>query len=149
MSQSRRQFLVDAGRVALWLPAGWMLVQACGGNGSGDDCGNADGVAATATTVTVTSSCDGGHTHDFTVQIADLQMPPSAGVSGESTPSSDGHVHSVALTGAELGQIESGATVTKTSGLTNNHVHTFAFRKTPSGGGADGSGSGGGDGSGY
>jgi hypothetical protein len=143
MSQTRRQFLVDAGRVALWLPAGWILVQAaCTGEGS-DECGNADAVATTATTVTVTSSCAMGHTHDFTVQVTDLQMPPSAGVSGQSTPYEDGHVHSVELTGAELGQIEAGATLTKTSGATNGHVHTFAFRKTPSSGSGSGGGKGG------
>jgi hypothetical protein len=127
MNKTRREFARDVGRLVLLLPAGWMLFQAgC----EGDECATADDVSSTATAIVVTSTCDDGHTHDYSIAMADLATPPAAGVSGNTTAyEDDGHVHAIALAQADLMQIQSGTTVTKMSASAVGHVHTFNFRK--------------------
>jgi hypothetical protein len=113
-------------QVFMFIPAAGAL-WACSSD-TPADCKTAGKVASTATTLTVTSSCNGNHDHDYDVMTSDLSSPPAAGVSGESTPyDDDGHTHTVALTMAQLAQIEAGSSVTVTSGSTLNHTHTFTF----------------------
>jgi uncharacterized membrane protein YgcG len=121
----RREFLVKSARsgwVLLMLPVGW-TVASCGSdnNASPPPTANASGAA-----LQFMSDVVGGHSHDFSITLADLTTPPAAGLT-DSTTVSLGHVHAVTLTQAELSQIQSGATVTKETSLVQGHLHTFAF----------------------
>jgi hypothetical protein len=127
MSNTRREVLRG---MFLALPAGWMLVQAGCGDSSNADCADADKLVSTATAITVTSVCN-EHTHDFTIMMTDLATPPATGVSGNTTAyADDGHVHTMALTSADLANIQAGMKVTKTSGSALGHTHDFNFRLT-------------------
>jgi len=125
MSKTRRELLRD---MLIALPAGWVLVQTgCAGD-SNNDCADADKLVATATAITVTSVCN-EHTHDFTIMKSDLATPPAAGVMGNTSAyDDDGHVHTMALTMADLANIEAGMTIKKTSGSAVGHTHDFNFR---------------------
>lgn len=125
MSKTRRELLRD---IFVVLPVGWVLVQAGCASNSSDDCADANKLVATATAITVTSVCN-EHTHDFTIMKTDLATPPAAGVMGNTSAyADDGHVHSLALTMADLANIEAGMTITKTSGSALGHTHDFNFR---------------------
>jgi hypothetical protein len=128
MSKTRREVLRD---VFVVLPVGWVLLQAgCSSSSSNEDCADANKLVSTATAITVTSVCN-EHTHDFTIMMTDLATPPAAGVSGSTSAYvDDGHVHTMALTTADLANIQAGMTVTKTSGSTLGHTHDFNFRLT-------------------
>jgi hypothetical protein len=136
MATSRRSFLIATGKLIVLLPAGYAFASTvgCGSSNSGGgegSCGIAGRVIDNGTTLVVTSECVGSHTHDFTIQDADLGTPPASGVSGE-TSTTESHTHTVTLTEADLAAIEAGTTVTKASGTTEGHTHNFAFTKTPS-----------------
>jgi hypothetical protein len=89
--------------------------------------GGTGGTAGSAH-LTFTSSVVAGHSHQFDVDMAVLQQPLSAGLSGNTTVA-DGHVHTVELSVAELGQIVAGQVVTKETSLANSHTHTFQFHR--------------------
>jgi len=153
----RREFLIKGGSVLLILPAGW-AVTSCddtssnntsntnGTGGAGTPSSGATGGAQPSagtggaqpsagtggaggsTLLMFTSSVVGGHTHQFDIEMAVVNQPPSAGLIGN-TSSSDGHVHIVALSAGELGQIAAGDTVAKDTSLVNGHLHTFQFHR--------------------
>jgi len=133
MERSRREFLLNAGRLVVALPVGVSLLGAIGcGNQSGqaDACSNAGRLTAAGAGLTFTSSCDFDHTHDFALMLTELSAPPAAGITRDTSEvEEDHHLHSVALTAAELAQIQSGMTVMKTSSSSLNHTHTYAFKK--------------------
>jgi hypothetical protein len=129
-SLSRRDFFTHVGRLVVLLPAGAALVAAACGTDTPAACTDAGNLTVTATEITVTSSCASSHVHDFSILDTTLQNPPGAGVSGLSSADPfDQHVHTVALTQADLQMIQSGGTVTVTSGVTGTHTHDFEFRK--------------------
>lgn len=132
-ASTRREFFTSVGRLVVLLPAGAALVAACGSSTSNADCASADTVMTTGAALIVVSTCNGagsGHTHDFTVMATDLATPPAAGVSSNTSPyDDDQHVHTVALTQANLQAIQAGQTVAITSGTTLTHSHVFNFRK--------------------
>jgi hypothetical protein len=76
-----------------------------------------------------TSSNDLDHTHTVSLQLSEIDTPPSAGVT-KTTSNDHAHTHQVGLTAAELDMIDQGSTVTKTTTNDENHTHTFAFRKS-------------------
>ena len=132
---TRRDFFGRFGRLVVLVPIGTSLIAGAGcSSNSSPDCTTADTVMATATSIVVTSTCtgpNGGHDHDFEVQDTDLATPPAAGVSGNSSAyDDDGHVHTVAITQAQLQMIQTGQTVSVVSGTTLDHNHTFNFRKS-------------------
>lgn len=135
MSRSRREFLLAAGRVIVALPIGWSIagaVAGCGGSSSSANgpCDNAGKLATMGTSLVFTSSCDTGHTHDFTLMTTELSAPAATGIMRDtSIDTFDNHLHSVTLSQAELTMIEGGATVTKATTPTNGHQHTYSFRK--------------------
>jgi hypothetical protein len=108
----RREFLVRSGAVMLILPAGW-AVSGCSDDDEGVD-------------LRFTSSTVGGHSHQITLTMAELQSPPSSGLSRD-TSSSDGHTHRVELSADDLGLINLRQPVTKETSLANGHTHTFTF----------------------
>jgi hypothetical protein len=130
MSQSRREFLTQAGRVVVAVPAGFALLGSIScGSKEEDSCDEANTVEADADEIEVYSGCSDNHAHSFTIATSDLASPPTAGIDG-STSEAEGHAHAIALSQADLASIESGGTVNKVSGSADGHTHTFQFRKT-------------------
>jgi hypothetical protein len=103
-------------------PVAARWIAACGDEADASDVGD------DATTLSFTSSTDAGHSHSFTLSVTELEMPPAAGVTSDTSPSG-GHTHSVSLGVAELEAIRDGQTVTKTSSVSGGHAHTFVFRR--------------------
>jgi len=132
---TRRDFFTRFGHLVVLVPIGTSLIAGAGcGSNTSPDCTTADTVMDTGTSIVVTSTCtgpNGGHDHDFTVEDTDLATPPAAGVSGNSSPyDDDNHVHTVAISMAQLQMIQAGQTVSVVSGTTLDHNHTFNFRKS-------------------
>jgi len=94
-------------------------------------CGSSPTGPSSMTSRTFTSTSDNGHSHTFTIQNTDVQSPPAAGISGN-TSSSGGHSHSFAMTQAQLQSVMGGASVVITSGVSSvggNHTHNFTIIK--------------------
>jgi hypothetical protein len=127
-SMDRRGFLIHTARasVLLILPAGW-ATEGCGGDSSpASATGAAGGPGGAATGLRFTSDTMAGHTHDFTIAMADFAEPPPAGLSGETTVTL-AHTHTVSLTADELSQIEAGRAVSQQTTIVDGHQHTFKF----------------------
>jgi hypothetical protein len=125
MTSTRREFLTNAGRVVVALPAGVAIFNSlsCGSN----ECASANDIEVTATDVTVTSLCTSNHVHTFDISTADLQSPPADGLTG-STSTYEGHKHAIALSQADLASLHAGGTVEVISGASDGHTHLFKFR---------------------
>ena len=95
-------------------------------------CGGSSPTSPTPTTSKIfTSTNVNGHSHTFTIQNADVQSPPAAGISGD-TSSSGGHTHTFAMTQAQLQSVMGGGSVVVTSGSSavgGNHTHDFTIAK--------------------
>jgi hypothetical protein len=111
-NMDRREFLVRSGAVMLILPAGWAV------SGCSDDDDDGD--------LLFTSSTIDGHSHQITLTMAELQSPPTSGLSRD-TSSNDGHTHRVELSADDLSRINLRQTVSKETSLVNGHTHTFTF----------------------
>jgi len=74
------------------------------------------------------SSVSLAHTHDVCVAGNDLATPPSNGAN-YATSNNDGHLHSVALTSAQLAALERGETVTTQSSNVAGHTHDFTIKR--------------------
>jgi len=78
-----------------------------------------------------TSTSVNAHSHSVTIDKADVQTPPMAGIS-ESTSSSAGHTHSFAMTEAQLTTVNGGGSVTITTGSSDTggaHTHDITITK--------------------
>jgi hypothetical protein len=87
--------------------------------------------AGPSTSKTFSSSSENGHSHTYTIQKAEVESPPAAGISG-STSSTSGHSHSFAMTQAELQSVMGGGTAVITTGSVDSgglHAHTFTITK--------------------
>jgi hypothetical protein len=78
--------------------------------------------------IIVTSSVDAGHTHDVTISGADIENPPAAGKTIDTTYNS-GHRHTVTLTQQDYQTIKDGGEVTVTDSLFGGHTHTYVIHK--------------------
>ena len=88
-------------------------------------------VSATATgqeNITVTSSIDAGHSHDVTISGADIENPPAADDTIDTTYSG-GHRHTITLTRQDYESIKNGDEVTVISSSSGGHAHTFVIAK--------------------
>lgn len=99
----RRDFFIRFGGALVAVPAVLQLT-ACGDDGGG---GSADAMG-NATSFDVSSTMS-GHTHQVTVQCADLSS--SSDVTYTST-SSNSHTHQVTITAADLATVMGGGSVT-------------------------------------
>lgn len=80
---------------------------------------------------TFNSTSVNSHTHSVTLDKADVQSPPMAGIT-ETTSSNSAHTHSIAMSQAELNTVNGGGTVTVTTGnsdVTGAHTHQFTITK--------------------
>ena len=83
------------------------------------------------TSRTFASTSVNSHTHSVTIEKADVQTPPAAGIS-KTTTSNSAHTHSFTLTQAQLATINGGGSVTVTSGSSDvggAHTHDFTISK--------------------
>ena len=138
----RREFLIRGlrgGSLLLILPAGW-TVAGCGSSTSGTDGGVTTINSGTGSeTLRFTSSNVQGHTHDYLINMTDVALPPSAGVSGDTTVALD-HTHVVSLSAGDLSQIHGGQTVSKDTSVVMGHLHTFQFSAAAASSASGGSG---------
>lgn len=77
---------------------------------------------------TFTSTSDSGHTHTITIQKSELQNPPAAGISRQ-TSSSGGHTHAFSMTQGELQTVNGGGPVVITTSVADLHDHSFTITK--------------------
>jgi hypothetical protein len=135
---NRREFLRGAGTSLLVLPFGTFLVHCS----SGSDGGTVSTTNPTTPTVdntppdappsvsganiVYTSSSTTLHSHSFSIPAADFTSPPFAGVSGTTTEAQF-HSHFVAVTQANLQNVEAGQTVKVETNTVDGHTHTFTF----------------------
>jgi len=95
------------------------------------NCSSSTGPTNSPTSKTFTSSTDNSHSHSVTLENAEIQSPPSAGIS-KTTSSVSGHTHSFAMTQAQLATVNGGGSVTVTTGSSDvggTHTHTFTISK--------------------
>jgi hypothetical protein len=134
--QNRRQFLVTAMQAAAGAGVTLLLTPLIAGCGSSD---NGSTPTPTTTTNPTVPGCDGagatstsvlGHTHTVCVPLSDLNSPPAGGrtyaTSGAST---DGHVHQITLSQAQLTAIAGGQSVGITTTIVESHTHDFALQE--------------------
>jgi len=75
-----------------------------------------------------TSSVDQGHSHTVSLSKTEVQSPPAAGISRQ-TSSSSGHTHTFAMSQDQLSSVNSGGTVVITTSTDSGHSHTFTIQK--------------------
>ena len=108
------------------LPFGTFLVQAC----YGTDPSNGDTPAAppvvSGSNAVYTSNIDGDHSHTFSIALAAFTAP--ADVQGQ-TSVDENHSHSVAISAADLQNVQTGQTVKVTTGTSESHAHVLTLVK--------------------
>jgi hypothetical protein len=121
---NRRHFLRSNTRFLLVLPFGSFLVQACYATDAPAGDAPAAPPAISGTNAIYTSSIDGDHAHTFEIALTAFTAPTD--VHGE-TSSDEGHTHSVAISGADLANVQSGRTVKVTTGTSESHAHVLTI----------------------
>ena len=123
---NRRNFLRAGGGALLVLPFGTFLVEAC----YGTDASNGDTPAAppavSGSNAVYTSNIDGDHSHTFSIALSAFTAP--ADTQGQ-TSVDEGHAHSVAISAAELQNVQNGQTVKVTTGSSEAHTHVLTIVK--------------------
>jgi len=122
----RREMLGTlAGGTLIALPAGLFLVS-CSSSDSSSSGTPAATPQKSGMQIVYTSSNVQSHTHTFTLQMSDIAMPPSDGVSGP-TSNDGGHTHAVSISMAQLQNVGSGDSVKVTTTSVSGHTHEFTF----------------------
>lgn len=120
---NRRQFFIRCGELILVLPVAGFLSR----------CGSKSTPAAGLTVTSGPPSSGTVHYHTFTIPAEILQNPPGDGYTGNDSVV-NGHQHLVVLTLAQINLINSGGTVTVTSGNYTTggagHTHNYTFKKS-------------------
>jgi len=80
---------------------------------------------------TFTSSTVETHTHTVTLDRSEVESPPAAGISRDTSSNAYPilHSHVFAMTQAELQSVNSGNTVTISTSVISGHSHTFDIKK--------------------
>lgn len=83
--------------------------------------------------ITVTSTVTLDHTHQVTIKGTDIDNPPSAdktiNTTEYGTAGYGGHYHTITLTPQDCQTIKDGGTVTVTTSVVNEHTHDFTIKK--------------------
>lgn len=83
--------------------------------------------------ITVTSTVTLDHTHQVTIKGTDIDNPPSAdktiNTTEYGTAGYGGHYHTITLTPQDYQTIKDGGTVTVTTSVVNEHTHDFTIKK--------------------
>ena len=75
-----------------------------------------------------TSTNVNGHTHQITIQRAEVQTPPAGGISRQ-TSSGGGHTHTFTMSQAQLQTCMGGGSVTLNDAVTDLHQHSYTITK--------------------
>lgn len=75
-----------------------------------------------------TSSLVASHMHTITLAKTEVETPPAAGISRE-TSSTGGHTRTFTMSAAQLTSVKGGGTETITTSVVNSHSHTFTITK--------------------
>ena len=114
--------LLVCGAVVLLLVAG-VLNLAC----------SSSKTPSTSSDITVTSTMTLAHTHQVTLKGTDIDNPPSAdktiNTTEYGTAGYGGHYHTITLTPQDYQTIKDGGTVTVTTSVVNEHTHDFTIKK--------------------
>lgn len=88
---------------------------------------------STSSDITVTSTVTLAHTHQVTIKGTDIDNPPSAdktiNTTEYGTAGYGGHYHTITLTPQDYQTIKDGGTVTVTTSVVNEHTHDFTIKK--------------------
>jgi hypothetical protein len=124
--------------LSVGLIVGMLAITACGNGGSPSGNGTPTptipgGNSTPTATITigdiiVTSSVSAGHSHEVTISGADIENPPAAGRTIDTTYNS-GHSHTITLTQQDYETIKNGGEVTVTSSSSGGHTHTFVIKE--------------------
>jgi len=112
-----------AGGTLIALPVGLFLVS-CSSSDSGG--GASAGPQKSGTQIIYTSSNVQSHMHTFGLAMSAIATPPADGVSG-STSNDGGHTHEVSISMAQLQSVGSGESVKITTSSVSGHAHEFTF----------------------
>ena len=113
-----------AGGTLIALPAGLFLVS-CGSSSSSDGTSGA-APQKSGSQIVYTSTNVQSHMHTFGLAMAAIATPPADGVSG-STSNDGGHTHEVSISMAQLQSVGSGESVKVTTSSVSGHTHEFTF----------------------
>ena len=75
-----------------------------------------------------TSTSNSGHTHRITLNRSDIENPPAAGITRQ-TSSGSGHTHSFSMSQAQLQSVNNGNSVNITDSVSSGHSHTYTIQK--------------------
>ena len=104
---------------------GSLFLVTCGSSSSTDNSPAAPPMQS-GTQITYTTSNDSAHFHTFAVDDSAFASPPAGGVSG-STSVDSAHSHPVAISMADLQNVENGQTVLVATGSTEGHAHVLTL----------------------
>jgi hypothetical protein len=128
----RRQFvkLTTGSLIAL---GGSVFLFSCGGGGyGGSTTSDAEAPAAppqqSGTQILYSTSVDGAHFHTFGIDTSAFASPPADGVAG-ATSNDAGHMHTVAVSMAELQSVGAAQTIKVTTGSAESHTHVLTLVK--------------------
>jgi hypothetical protein len=77
---------------------------------------------------TFTSTSNSNHTHRITLNRTDIENPPNAGITRQ-TSSSSGHTHTFSITQAQLQSVNGGGTIEITDSVSAGHSHKYTINK--------------------
>ncbi|UCE40391.1 MAG: hypothetical protein JSV17_13135 [Candidatus Aminicenantes bacterium] len=77
---------------------------------------------------TFTSTSNSGHTHRITINRSDIENPPAAGITRQ-TSSASGHTHNFTMSQAQLQSVNSGNSVDITDSVSSGHSHQYTIEK--------------------
>ncbi len=75
-----------------------------------------------------TGSVSQDHSHTVTIQRTEVESPPAAGISRQ-TSSSQAHTHTFTMTQAQLQAVKDGQTIRITDSLVSGHTHEYQIQK--------------------
>lgn len=75
-----------------------------------------------------TSTSSDGHSHSITLNRSEIENPPAAGITRQ-TSSSSGHTHTFSMTQVQLQTVNGGTQVTITDSTSSGHSHNYTIAK--------------------
>jgi hypothetical protein len=125
---NRREFVNLTTGAVIALGGSFFLVSCGNDNGTP----SADAPAAppqqSGTQIIYTTSLVDAHSHTFGIDTSAFTSPPTAGVMG-STSNDAGHMHTVAVSMADLQNVGAGQTIKVTTGSDSGHMHVLTLVK--------------------
>ena len=110
-----------------WVLAGFGLTLFAA-SGCSDSSSNSPTGPSNPASHVFTSSMVSGHSHTVTISKSEIETPPTAGISRQ-TSSSSGHTHNFIMSESQLNDVKGGTTATITTSATGAHSHTFSISK--------------------